>query len=200
MPVQWLPGTSSIGNAYVFGDILIDAGVLPMAVKPYRDDIRIIILTHCHYDHTAHAGEIAELCDAEIAIHQSDVTALHDDIQSVAMYFGERAPVFRPDRLLSGGETIGELTVIHTPGHTPGSICLYEEKNGILFSGDTVFTEGSFGRYDLPGGDIRELKRSIQVLSHLQVESLYPGHGFPVLHEGGRHIAAAQRLLQGTSS
>jgi hydroxyacylglutathione hydrolase len=200
MPVQWLPGTSFTGNAYICGDILIDAGVLPMAVAPYQDAIRIIVLTHCHYDHTAHVQEIADLCGAEIAIHRSDAAALGDDMQSVALLFGERAPRIRPQRLLTGGEMIGPLKVIHTPGHTPGSICLYEERKKILFSGDTVFTEGSFGRYDLPGGDLEELKRSVQILTNLTVEALYPGHGFPVPHEGERHIAAAYRVLQGIFS
>jgi hydroxyacylglutathione hydrolase len=198
MPVQWLPGTSSTGNAYIYGDILVDAGVLPMAVAPYQDAIHSIVLTHCHYDHTAHVQEIADLCGAEIAIHRLDSAALNDDMQSVALLFGEQAPRIRPQRLLSGGEMIGPLKVIHTPGHTPGSICLYEERKKILFSGDTVFTEGSFGRYDLPGGNLEALKRSVQVLADLTVEALYPGHGFPVPHEGGRHIAAAQRILQGT--
>jgi hydroxyacylglutathione hydrolase len=200
MPVQWLPGTSSIGNSYICGDILIDAGVLPMAVEPYRDAIRTIVLTHCHYDHTAHVTEIARLCDAEIAIHQFDAAALHDDLQSVALLFGERAPHAHPHRLLSGGEMIGPLSVIHTPGHTPGSICLFRERGGILFSGDTVFTEGSFGRYDLPGGSLPDLKRSIKVLADLPVQGLYPGHGFPAPREGGKHIAAAHQILQETFS
>jgi glyoxylase-like metal-dependent hydrolase (beta-lactamase superfamily II) len=198
MPVQWLPGTSSIGNAYICGDVLIDAGILPMVMVPYRATIRTIVLTHCHYDHTAHVQEIADLCGAEIAIHRSDAAALVDDMQSVALLFGERAPHTRPQRLLSGGEEIGRLQVIHTPGHTPGSICLYEEEEGILFSGDTVFTEGSFGRYDLPGGDLEDLKKSVKILADLTVEALYPGHGFPVLRDGGRHIAAAQRVLEET--
>lgn len=171
-----------------------------MAVVPYRTTIRTIILTHCHYDHTAYAGEIAKLCDANIIIHQSDAAALRDDLQSVALLFGERAPHLQPQRLLNGGEIIGPLTVIHTPGHTPGSICLYEEKKGILFSGDTVFTEGSFGRYDLPGGSLKDLKKSVKILSGLDVKALYPGHGFPASHDGGRHIAAANRILQGTFS
>ncbi len=200
MPVQWLPGTVSTGNAYLFGDILIDAGILPMAVVPYRDTIRTIVLTHCHYDHTAHVREIADMCHAEIAIHKSDAMALRDDMQSVAVLFGARAPPVRPQRLLEGGESIGSLQVIHTPGHTPGSICLYEKNEQILFSGDTVFTEGSFGRYDLPGGNLEDLKRSVTLLSHIAVEGLYPGHGFPVPHGGGGHIVAAHRILQTTFS
>ncbi len=200
MPVQWLPGSVSIGNGFIYENILIDAGIFPMAVAPYRNQIHMIVLTHCHYDHTAHVQEIAELCGAEIAIHQADAGALRDDMQSVAMLFGERAPRAHPQRLLRGGEMIGPLQVMHTPGHTPGSICLYEKQERILFSGDTVFSEGSFGRYDLPGGDLDALKRSVTELSTLPVDALYPGHGFPVAHGGKNHIAAALHILQGTFS
>jgi glyoxylase-like metal-dependent hydrolase (beta-lactamase superfamily II) len=199
MAVQWLPGTASIGNSYVYEEILIDAGIQPMAVEPYRDSISTIVLTHCHYDHTAHVVEIARLCNAEIAIHQLDASALQDDLQSVALYFGERAPLVHPHRLLSGEEGVGPLTVLHTPGHTPGSICLFEEQEGILFSGDTVFSEGSFGRYDLPGGNFQALRQSVKKLADLKVEGLYPGHGFPIPHKGGRHIAAAHQFLESTS-
>ena len=199
MPVQWLPGSLTVANSYIYEGILIDAGIPPFAVTPYRGIIHTIVLTHCHYDHTAHAGEIARMCNAEIAIHRLDGEALRDDFRSVAMHFGGRAPAVRPDRILEDGETIGPLTVIHTPGHTPGGICLYEEHREILFSGDTVFTEGSFGRYDLPGGDLATLKRSIKRLTALRVEELYPGHEFPVQKDGGKHIAAACHILRGIS-
>lgn len=69
------------------------------------------------------------------------------------------------------------LRVIHTPGHTPGSICLYEAQSKSLFSGDTVFPYGSVGRTDLPGGSSRDLIRSISRLVKLDVSVLYPGHG-----------------------
>ncbi|MDD1673587.1 MAG: MBL fold metallo-hydrolase, partial [Methanomicrobiales archaeon] len=179
MPVQWLPGTVSIANSYIYGNILVDAGIHPMAVEPYRDTIHTIVLTHCHYDHTAHVVEISHLCNATIAIHQLDAPALRDDLQSVAVCFGEKAPIIQPHLLLKEGERIGPLTVLHTPGHTPGSICLYREEERVLFCGDTVFPEGSFGRYDLPGGDLQALKQSVKRLSELNVEALYPGHGFP---------------------
>ncbi|MBN2517601.1 MAG: MBL fold metallo-hydrolase, partial [Candidatus Altiarchaeota archaeon] len=69
-----------------------------------------------------------------------------------------------------------ELQVLLTPGHTPGSICLYNEEEKILISGDTVFAQG-FGRYDLVGGDREQLKRSLKELSKLEIKELYPGHG-----------------------
>lgn len=187
----------AFGNAYVFDTVLIDAGVTPMAVAPYRDRITTIVLTHCHYDHTAHLREIATMCQATIAIHPLDAPALSDDLQSVALMFGERAPMVHPHRLLSDGDTIGSLQVIHTPGHTVGSICLYEAGSGTLFSGDTIFTEGAFGRYDLPGGSLKHLRQSISRLASLKVRSLYPGHGVPVVEGGDRHIQAARHMIEG---
>ncbi|MEM0493467.1 MAG: MBL fold metallo-hydrolase, partial [Candidatus Thermoplasmatota archaeon] len=80
------------------------------------------------------------------------------------------------------------FTVIHTPGHSPGSICLYSPYSKILISGDTVFSDGGFGRFDLPGGDIHQLARSIKNLTTLEVKQLYPGHGYTVPEEGDKHI------------
>jgi len=196
MPVQWLPGDNFIANSYVYGDILIDAGIHPMAVERYRDRVKVIVLTHCHFDHTAHICEIATMCNAKVAIHSLDAQALRDDLKSAAIFFGERAPATIADILLFDDDSIGVLKVLHTPGHTPGSICLHDTENRILFSGDTVFTEGSFGRYDLPGGNFPALKSSIKRLSNLNIEALYPGHGMPVQKGGKGHIAAAQELLK----
>jgi len=70
-----------------------------------------------------------------------------------------------------------ELEVIHTPGHTPGSVCLLEKKNGILFSGDTIFPEGGRGRTDLLGGDERAMAKSLETLKKLDYKILCAGHG-----------------------
>jgi len=67
--------------------------------------------------------------------------------------------------------------VIHTPGHTPGSICLHEVQSKSLFSGDTIFPQGSIGRTDLPGGSPQDIVRSISKIAQLDITTLYPGHG-----------------------
>jgi len=88
----------------------------------------------------------------------------------------------QPDILLREGELkIGDvvLEVLETPGHSPGSICLYYPEKRALFSGDVIFQDG-IGRTDLPGGDSRQLKESIKRLTCLDVEYLLPGHGEPV--------------------
>ena len=131
-------------------------------IKP--QDLEYIILTHFHEDHTLAAPLIKKETDAKVLIHESDAKFLS----------------FKPDRTLKGGEILNlgnyKLKVIHTPGHTPGSICLYEEKSKILFSGDTIFSNGGVGRTDLLGGNSQQLLESVEHLCKLNVKILYPGH------------------------
>jgi len=196
MQVRWIPEQSAFANSYVYGTILVDAGVLPMAVKPFKDQINTIVLTHCHFDHTARVKEIAHMCNAKVAIHKNDARGLLEDTWSLSMHFGARSPGIAPDVVLNEGDFVGDLQVLHTPGHTPGSICLLAERELLLFSGDTVFSDGCFGRYDFPGGSRIDLARSLDRLALLDVEGLYPGHGEPVEQGGSRHIIAAQELIK----
>ncbi len=171
-------------NAYlVDGIMLVDAGMdgraviseLEKHIQP--ENLETIILTHCHFDHSGGAGEVARTTGARIAIHEDDAALLNDSLASAAQLFGEKAPGIKPDILLRGGEILDGLAVIHTPGHTPGSICLYNEDSKILFSGDTVFPDGGFGRTDLYGGSTTRLIESIKKLTLLDVSIMYPGHG-----------------------
>jgi len=198
MPVQWIPGDPVFANSYLVGDVLVDAGVTPMAVSKYRDSIRNIILTHCHFDHTAYVKEIAQMCKATVYIHQDDATGLVQDAQSLSMHFASHSPGIVADTLLRDGDHVNDLLIIHTPGHTPGSICILDESSGDLVSGDTVFTDGGFGRFDFPGGSLNELVRSIERLSTLDIQGLYPGHGEPCRQGGARHVAAARELVRMT--
>ena len=97
---------------------------------------------------------------------------------------------FAPDIMLREGElNVGHLNfqVIHTPGHSPGSVCLYWPDKKVLFTGDVVFDQG-VGRTDLPGGSGENLKESIRTLSRLEVDYLLPGHGEPI---SGRDLVIA---------
>jgi len=87
-----------------------------------------------------------------------------------------------------------ELRVLHTPGHSAGSICLYEEASGALISGDTVFV-GGVGRWDLPSGDYNTLVRSVKTLYELAPASIYPGHGPCGIGSGKEQIAEALSYL-----
>jgi hydroxyacylglutathione hydrolase len=195
MPVRWIPGSGIAANSYLHHHVLVDAGVSPLQVRPFADEIEMIVLTHCHYDHIARLPEIRNMTGAEVCIHAADAPGLASDFLSAAMVFGERAPPAPAHRLLRDGDRVGGLEVIHAPGHTPGGICLYDGDARDLISGDTVFTDGAFGRTDLPGGDEAALLLSLERLAALEVRGLYPGHGSPVETGGGRHIAAAREFL-----
>ena len=152
MQVRWIPGESAFANAYPYGSVLVDAGVMPMAVAPYKEQIETIVLTHCHFDHIARVKEIAHMCKAKVAIHPNDAAGLVEDARSLSMHFGARSPGILPDIKLADGDTVGDLVVIHTPGHTPGSICLWSEADHVLISGDTVFADGSPAATTSPAG------------------------------------------------
>jgi len=143
-------------------------------IKP--EDLEYIILTHYHYDHVLGVPKLKEETKAKVMIHELDAKFLS----------------FRPDKLLKDNDVIDlgdcSLKVIHTPGHTPGSICLYEPKSKSLFSGDTVFAHGGFGRTDLTGGSIKQLIKSIKLLNELDVRILYPGHGEVIDKNAKKHM------------
>ena len=145
--------------------------------------LKCIILTHFHDDHTLATLKIKEATNAEILIHELDVKFLD----------------FKPDRTLKGNETLNlgdfKLRVIHTPGHTLGSICLYEPKTKSLFSGDTVFPYG-IGRTDFPESDKEQMVESLKRLSNLDVRILYPGHGEVTDKNVNEQIKNSLRLTQ----
>jgi len=195
MEVIWIPGQGMYSNSYIIGNILVDAGVFPMAIEKYAREIDTIVLTHSHFDHIARLKDIVALCRARIYIHELDAEGLSNGVENLSHLFGERYEPITPDETLSDGDRIGKLEVIHTPGHTPGSICLFGRNDKILVSGDTVFSDGGFGRYDFPGGDRTALQSSITSLAELDIEGLYPGHGSPVESGGNAHIRAALKII-----
>ncbi len=190
--------TASYSNCYlVDGRLLIDAGMDSGEVlSRLEGGLETVVLTHGHYDHLAGVPSILRETGARLAVHREDAARLSDPHATVADLFGEELPGIRPDIILRGGETVGGLEVIHTPGHTPGSICLYHPGSRSLFSGDTVFPSGGVGRTDLPGGDPRELIGSLETLSRLEVDALYPGHGEPTREAPGEQIRLSLELAR----
>lgn len=156
-----------------------------------------IILTHEHFDHTGGVKQVfgATNRKAQVIAHTYAAEKIEKGESMFARLLGGTMPKMPVDQKLTGKEIIQigneEFTVIATPGHTPGCICLYNKKEKTLFSGDTIFANGSFGRTDLPGGNTSQLKQSIKQLSTLEVENLYPGHEIIVEGNGNDHINMA---------
>jgi hydroxyacylglutathione hydrolase len=140
----------------------------------------LIVNTHGHSDHTAEDEILRKLSGCKIAIHELDAYRLAMEDEASRELNLIKVPI-EPDIQLVSGQTLplgrSNLEVISTPGHTEGSICLYERKAGILFSGDTLFARG-YGRVDGVGGDsgamIESLKQLLQLPGKTEV---YPGHG-----------------------
>ena len=182
MHVKNVNGISYDSNAYLIDakrKTLVDAGMNAARVLPnITGGLDLIILTHCHYDHIGAVPEIVTATGAKVAIHEKDLPFLRSDKSSAI--FNAAMPEFAVDIVLKDDEEIdlGDMTlkVLHTPGHTPGSICLYDTDTKELFTGDTVFEGGSFGRTDI-GGDSEAMVRSLEMLTKLDVTALYPGHG-----------------------
>jgi hydroxyacylglutathione hydrolase len=144
-------------------------------------EIKLLVNTHGHSDHIESAASLKRLTGADLYIHEVDAPMLADPALSGATMFGLRQGKTQADRLLHEGDEVSlggtglSFTVLHTPGHTAGSICLLREK--VLFSGDCLFA-GGIGRVDLPGGDAQAMMASLTRLVELDPDTVvYPGHG-----------------------
>ena len=157
-----------------------DAAKILAAVSREGLLVEAIINTHGHADHVLANVKVQEATGAPIWIHSADADMLGSGSRNLSAFLGGATSCGKADRLLTDGEVlpIGDfsLTVLHTPGHTPGGISLLFDKT--VFVGDTLFAE-SIGRTDFPGGSYSQLINSIQTkLMTLDDEvKAYPGHG-----------------------
>ena len=142
----------------------------------------LILCTHGHPDHIEAAGVVREKSGAPLALHREDEFILAAIERHFGSAAGREKPALKPDIYLQegelepGGDGFEPIRVIHTPGHSPGSVCFLLPRQKVLISGDTVF-ENSIGRSDLPGGNMATLGQSITKLAALKdVEMLLPGH------------------------
>ncbi|MEI8333474.1 MAG: MBL fold metallo-hydrolase [Chloroflexota bacterium] len=185
-------------NVYVLADprtreaIAIDTAIPSLAwisgeLLERGWSLRLIVSTHCHWDHIGDNAAVSEETGADIAVHAADRAGLEHPDPFFAPF--EIPPSVPAVELAEGGRIrFGSivLEVLHTPGHTPGSVCLLAPDAGELFSGDTLF-RGGWGRIDLPGGDPDAMVESLIRLRRLgDPLRVLPGHG-------GRTTIGAER-------
>lgn len=172
-------------------DTGLDSADLLAFLKERRLSPTAVILTHGHADHIAGLTAVRrQHPHLKVYIHRLDAALLADPRANLSALAGAPLRTEAADVLLEDSDVIREagiaLKVLHTPGHTPGGICLYAESEGLVFAGDTLFAEG-VGRTDFPGGDERQLVESIRtrLLTLPDETAVYPGHAMrtTIAHE-----------------
>ncbi len=144
--------------------------------------VKYVIDTHGHIDHIAANREVTDATGAELLIHELDAGLLAHPDRNLSSLMGMRLTSPAPNRLLKEGDKVvvgeDEMTVLHTPGHTPGGICLLA--SDYAFTGDTLFVD-SIGRVDFPGGSEQQIMASLARLQTVlrKDTEIYPGHGEP---------------------
>ena len=184
-------------NAYCLVDPGGDGDDLIVSVRSMGGTVSHTILTHGHFDHISALRNLRnEFPEMKVWIHEDDAYRLGEDGYRVACEefarigaFGfvkeENYPTPTPDALLKEGDVIfqgsvtfpGGLQVLSTPGHSNGSVCFFSAEKNIMFTGDTMFAYGSFGRTDCDTGDDRKLQKSLKrILSFPDEVKILPGH------------------------
>ncbi|MGL1892346.1 MAG: MBL fold metallo-hydrolase [Spirochaetaceae bacterium] len=169
-----------------------DASKIIKKIESNRQTPKAIILTHGHFDHIGAVEQLKGKYSIPVYIHHADGTYLGKEggnrHKLMFSSMGPNADYYfnnyytecgEPDFLFDNNDILSdfELLVIHTPGHSPGSSCFYSKKNGVIFTGDTLFN-GGLGRTDFTGGDYNTLIKSLKSLFKLPNNTVaYPGHG-----------------------
>jgi len=196
--IYFIEGIGLCSNIYIFvkdDEIsLVDAGsgVSPNQIAPQLKqlDLRMesivkVVVTHGHIDHIGGLSEIGEHVKPPVLIHEKD----SDPLRSLGV---ERVGFLKDGDVIQLGTRT--LTVLHTPGHTSGGICLHDGE--MILSGDTVFPGGYFGRTGLPSGSWQELVDSLERLARLDVRIMLPGHGEPLFSDASSHLKLARKTAQ----
>ncbi len=155
--------------------VLIDAGTL------INKHVDLIILTHCHFDHIMYLHELKQRYGCKVLCHANEREAVETLSEKTLSWLSPKKILpCNIDATLKDGDRLSTgkfmLEIIEVPGHTDGSIAIFEPKQKILFSGDTWFGNNSVGRADLPSGNQEELLRSVGRLKKLKPRILCPGH------------------------
>ena len=195
----------AFSNTYLVWDtesleaIICDCGNSAEPILRYTEEqgisVKWVVLTHAHYDHVLCIEEYrAAFPEAKLAIGAGDAPLLLDVEGNVSYLFGDSRTFGVVDEKLVDGRAImlgdSKISVIATPGHTPGGICLYSEADKLMITGDTLFGGGGIGRTDFKYGSIETLRASLKRLLSMDGEiTILPGHG------GASQIKYEQRSL-----
>ena len=158
-----------------------------------KGNLKYIYLTHCHGDHIGGVTELKKRCGGKILIHRFDSIGLNDSKINLSSIIDIPEIELEADSRIDDGDLLHlgnlEFKVLHTPGHTKGSTSLYCEKEGCLFSGDTIFY-GTWGRTDLPTSSREDIMKSIteKILTLPDDTIIYPGHGKPTMVKNEKPI------------
>lgn len=152
-----------------------------------------IVLTHRHFDHSGGVAAFARELDAPVYIHEVGVETLRtgDGETSGGWLFGAKLEPVDAQPLKEGDVVDAgpaRFKVLHTPGHSPDAVALWEPRSRTLVPGDTVYAHGGIGRWDLAGGDYDQLVATLERLAALEAESMFPGHGPTVSSGAVEHI------------
>ena len=189
--VELLNGGGYAANTYLYilngSAILIDASATPREIskmlKKYDADLDFIMITHAHYDHLLYYDEIlAAFPTAKLCAGAREDKVFCDPSANASELFGDPRTYYFDGMYLKDNDDIAivgsMLKVMNTPGHTPGSLCFLDERNSIMFTGDTIFAEGGYGRTDFKYGSPFDMQKSLARLSGLDENiTFYPGHG-----------------------
>lgn len=156
--------------------------------------VRSVVATHEHLDHVNGLPRWRQL-GARLVASRGVAAKLRAGHDPTSAKFGADIPRLDVDDVLADGDHVRlgarDFAVLETPGHSPGSTCYWDEGEGVLFCGDTLFAEGGIGRFDFPDGDLRTLHQTIARLGRLPVRALHCGHGPSLAGDAARRSVAA---------